>query len=233
MSVPPFRIQYVSNLFISRLNKMSQPIEFKPNAPILALLGNIGQPQCKKTATFLKWADKNYEQVFWIPGPLEYSLNSSLNWRQTADLCYSSIKDWNLKHTTFCQKFETPIQTYNINLIATPGWHLTFGKQENLNIFDWNYLGKNIPMEPKHFVLLQHNELDWILKKSDHSPYRNILLTHSPIPTDLLRNKNIACHLYGTEYVDKKSYSGGSDPWCGLNMANALGYKKDAFIELV
>jgi hypothetical protein len=230
----PFRIQYVSNLFLSKMNKTAKPIEFKINAPVLALLGNIGQAQCKKTATFMKWADKNYDQVFWIPGPLEYSLNSSLNWRQTADLCYSSIKDWNLNRTFFCQKFEMPIQEHNINLIATPGWHLTFGKQENIKTYDWNYLGKNIVMEPKHYVLLQQDEVDWILKKADKTTQeRNILLTHSPIPANLLKNKNIACHLYGTEYVDKKSFSGGIDPWCGLNMANAPDYKRDAFIELV
>lgn len=69
-NMPPFRIQYASNLFVD-LHKQSFSKLVKPAAPTLALLGNIGRPESPKTFHFLNYCAKNWDTVLWIPGPHE------------------------------------------------------------------------------------------------------------------------------------------------------------------
>ena len=105
--MPILKIQYLSNLFLHTHAKRSKAI-LKKSAPILALCGNIGRPTDPQTKDFFQEVDEKYSRVFWIPGLLEYStlcLKKPTTWREQSDLFYKALKDWNLKNTTFCQKY--------------------------------------------------------------------------------------------------------------------------------
>lgn len=67
-----FRLQYASNLFVDMFEQPFSKL-VKPNARYLALLGNIGRPESPKTYHFLNYCSKQFDNVFWIPGPHELS----------------------------------------------------------------------------------------------------------------------------------------------------------------
>lgn len=67
-----FRLQYASNLLVD-LHKRSFDTFLRPAAPHLALIGNIGRPESPKAYHFLNYCSRNFESIFWIPGPHELS----------------------------------------------------------------------------------------------------------------------------------------------------------------
>jgi hypothetical protein len=235
----PLKIQYLSNLFLSNKHSATTsavfPTLIKPVAPYIALLGNIGQPQCQKTAEFFSTLEKQPEiqRIFWIPGWLEMSSQPPVSWRKQTELCYQSIQDWNLKKTAFCQKFEWNHPSLPLKLLCTPGWHYTmdsYGKR----IYDWNSKGELYPMTALDFLILQSNELQWMTEKVERTSEHVLLLTYSPIPYVVLDSKRVGCHLFGTEYTTKSSSAtGGQHPWCGMNMVGSSGYRTDAMLEWV
>jgi hypothetical protein len=61
------RIQYASNL----AGYVAPSCRIKPLAPILALLGNIGQPRDPGYARFLEDCSRRWQAVFVVAGPIE------------------------------------------------------------------------------------------------------------------------------------------------------------------
>jgi hypothetical protein len=221
------RIQYTSNLFLGNSRLRSFKPILKPNAPILALLGNIGDAQCPKTKDFFQWAETKYQRIYWIPGALEYasSGNGIMSWQKKSELYYSSIQGWGLKKTSFCQKFAFNLSP-SLQILATAAWHPHFDYKTDQNVHSWKQ-----KMSKKEFTTLQVDEVDWILKNSERLSKPTILLTHSPVP---LPSEYILCNLYGTEHTGQLvSYSGGINPWVGVNMFGSMQYRKDAFMEWV
>lgn len=70
--MPPFRLQYASNLFVDS-HRQKYTTLLRPAASVLALLGNIGRPDSPKTYHFLKYCASNWDTVFLIPGPHEFT----------------------------------------------------------------------------------------------------------------------------------------------------------------
>lgn len=227
-----FRIQYLSNLFLgtSKAPLQNPANTIQPNASVLALLGNIGRPGCPETREFLHWAESKFQRIFWVPGPLEYS-SLSQTWRKKADSTYTFLQESGLKKTSFCQKYQEPFG--NINLLATPAWHLHFSAGFEKCLYDWSstYGDKSV-MDMKQFFNLQVEELNWILHNSIRKSSPTILLTHSPISYNLIQYKNVLLHLHGTGYNgNAQSVCGGIDPWSGINSATSPHFKPDGFVE--
>jgi hypothetical protein len=233
-----FRIQYLSNLLLSSTNVQPHLQNFKPAAPDLALLGNIGRATCPVTKEFFSKLEsyREIQKIFWIPGALELSPSSqtAVTWRQSTDLFYSVLQnDWKLKKTVFCQKVDWKHPTLPLRILATPGWHLLMDAP-GTTLVDWDSGGEQYPMTPIDFLKLQTNELQWITNTIDRTTDSVCLLTYSPIPHVVLPSKNILSHLYGTEYVYKPvTVSGGVNPWTALNMAGAKHYTSSAVFEYV
>ena len=209
------RIQYLSNLFLQKNNIKSIP-KLKKVAPILALCGNIGLTTCPNTKKFIQAVDKYYDKVLWIPGMLEYSSQGQ--------------KTWNLKRTTFCQKYEFPINT-TFTILATPLWHPTFVKK-GYSTYEYR-AGGNVVMIKNDYMRMHQDEYNWLQKQCRISSTKKILLSYSPLEIGKMETSNLICHLYGTEYGEiPLSYTGGRNPWCGLNMYSSKNYLPNAFIEL-
>jgi len=66
------RIQFCSDLHL----EYNQPKEFpellEPVAPVLALLGDIGDPESEKLSIFLDWCCRHWSQVLYVPGNHEF-----------------------------------------------------------------------------------------------------------------------------------------------------------------
>jgi hypothetical protein len=79
--MPPFRIQFVGNLFVDLSYEHFSKF-VRPNcSSALALLGNIGSPFSQRTHEFLEYCTQRWDRVFWIAGPHELGyLSSSLSY---------------------------------------------------------------------------------------------------------------------------------------------------------
>jgi hypothetical protein len=206
----------------------------KPCAPILALCGNIGVANCPSTRNFLQEADETYEKVLWIPGALEYATSDAVKpttWREQSDKCYKSIENWNLKNTTFCQKYELSL-TNSLSILATPGWHAEFDISPEYKIYDFKKVSKT-KMNIYDFFDKVEDEKLWINKYIINKPnIKKILLTYSPTELKYM-NSNMYVHLLGNNILNiPHSFCGGVNPWIGINMYGSTAFRKDAFIEI-
>jgi hypothetical protein len=78
------RIQYASNL----AGYVAPSCRIKPLAPILALLGNIGQPRDPGYARFLEDCSRRWQAVFVVAGPTELETGpSGTTVEQQLELC--------------------------------------------------------------------------------------------------------------------------------------------------
>ena len=66
------RIQFCSDLHL----EMNKPVEYTelltPVAPVLALLGDIGDPESDELRKFIEWCTRIWKQVLYIPGNHEF-----------------------------------------------------------------------------------------------------------------------------------------------------------------
>jgi hypothetical protein len=94
----------------------------KPGCGTLALLGNIGRPEHPKTYHLLNFCSKNWDTIYWIPGPHE--LTNHINGRMTyvekvqnaKALCkqFSNVSLMDSKEAVFHKE--------KIVLLGTPLW---------------------------------------------------------------------------------------------------------------
>ena len=66
-----FRLQYVSNLYITRHEKPCFPLFVQPAAPHLAIVGNVGHPLSDYYSSFFAWAANRWHSIIYIPGDAE------------------------------------------------------------------------------------------------------------------------------------------------------------------
>jgi len=66
-----FRIQYASNLYVTRHEKPLFPHFLIPTARHLAIVGNVGNPMDHRYDTFFEWAARRWDTIVYVPGTLE------------------------------------------------------------------------------------------------------------------------------------------------------------------
>lgn len=119
--MPPFRLQYASNLFVDlTLDAFSKLV--KPAAPHLALLGNIGRPESPKTYHFLSYCAKNWDSVYWVPGPHELSNTKAgrMTIYEKTNNMSALVKQ--TKGVTLMDSKEAVFHKHRIVLLGTPLW---------------------------------------------------------------------------------------------------------------
>lgn len=72
--MPPFRIQFVGNLFVDLSHDHFSKFVRPNRSSTLALLGNIGNPYAPRTSQFLEYCTQHWDRVFWVAGPHELGL---------------------------------------------------------------------------------------------------------------------------------------------------------------
>ena len=74
-----FRLQYASNLYITRHEKPLFPLFIKPAAPYLAIVGNVGNPSSEYYDSFFRWAADRWHSIIYVPGEMENSNGLNLS----------------------------------------------------------------------------------------------------------------------------------------------------------
>ena len=225
-----FRLQYVSNLLLPLMKESQKLFTLPVTAPTLALLGNIGIPECSKTKDFLQWADEQYKQVFWIPGGLEYSSNHSERcaWNERADACYHAIRDWKLRNTSFCQKMRITVPFSPLTLLATPGGILY---QSSVPHFIWDHEGNYKEVEVSEYARFRNNEHAWIENSLIQNSGPVAVLSHGGVSLSLLHRYNTVANMYGIQREGRHESSTGGKPWTAINMAGHPGFRQTAVFE--
>jgi hypothetical protein len=245
-----FRIQYASNLNLNKSCLKTVIQSIKPCAPTLALLGDIGTPECERTEYFMKWCSSTYDKVYWVPGFLELSdtENKKHTWVERYDYCSTQINKWNLDNLSLCSKKEVHLKSPDIQLLLTTLWHPT-----EANLYMPSNNGPR-PMNKEDFRIVMNTEYSWILRKSSVSTKPVVWLTYSSPYTDQINSirvplfmstyihplfrrsrsaklhyPNLLCNLYG--YSNPAHSCSGGTPWSSINMGGHSGFIKNAFWE--
>ncbi len=224
-----FRLQYVSHLRIPFMNQ-TKLFTLPTQAPNLALLGNIGTPDCPKTKDFFQWADEHYQQIYWIPGGMEYSSNHAERcaWNERADACYHAIRDWKLTQTSFCQKMRISVPFSSLTLLATPGGLLY---QSGPNHFRWSTTGDYVEVESSEYARFRNNEHGWIENSLIQTPGPLAILSHGGVSLSLLHRYKVVANCYGIQREGYPESSTGGKPWTAINMAGHDGFRPNAVFE--
>lgn len=223
-------IQYASNLMLPTVPLQQIPTLLKPSAPILALLGDIGQPYCLHTREFFKWAEDNFALIFWIPGSLEYSNPeaSCVSWNERADQCYESIQLWGLSRTSFCQKLEYRIPWSPFTLLCS-SFQIPYSSRRI--IYKYGFDGSYKVAMKEDYERYRESEYEWIRKSTTRILGPIISCSHMPLP----QGTKVRANLFGSTHVPNqpRTFSGGTQPWSTINMAGHDGFRKDAYVSFV
>lgn len=230
-----FRIQYVSDLHLERYSRVKNSSFAKPVAPYLALAGDIGYPSTPTWNSFLHYANKNWDHVFYVAGTKEYDRSISFNKQ------HMEMKD-NLRQfknitllDTFNPSFYFPKE--NVAMVGSTLW--SFVKNENytnaLHCLDkailekhiefWTYQKANIVMLTHHMP--SHKLISPRFETKDNDAYTS--------NCEYLMNKQVRAWIYGrTHNVSSRTIKNT------LAVVNARGYPMEqvpgftnqTFIEL-
>lgn len=116
------RIQFCSDLHLEMNQRKEFPELLEPIAPILALLGDIGDPESELLPTFLDWCCRHWSQVLYVPGNQEFwkvkpgtekTFQSVFNWFGALEKKYTNFK--------FCWRQKLYSED-GVILLATPLW---------------------------------------------------------------------------------------------------------------
>lgn len=116
------RIQFCSDLHLE-INKPKEfPELLEPVAPILALLGDIGDPESERLMTFLDWCCRHWSQVLYVPGNHEF-------WRmkpgttKTISSANQIFLDFEKTHKNFKFCWRQKLHSEDgVVILATPLW---------------------------------------------------------------------------------------------------------------
>jgi len=207
--MPPFRLQYASNLFVD-MQKQAFSKLVKPAAPTLTLLGNIGRPESSKTYHFFNYCAKNWDTVLWIPGPHELSnpKGGRATYREKLSHLYGLAST--LKNVRILDSKEHVFHEHRTVLIGTPLWtHLTLppkGQPEFQSIFTSVDEAGEIPLchhvrnhwHREDMSFLKERSLFWTIV----NPAVNLIyLTHT-LPSSLLLRPPIGEQQWARLYMD-------------------------------
>ena len=190
-----FRLQYTSNLFVD-LHKRTFDQMVKPGCAQLALLGNIGRPEHGKTYHFLKYCSKNWDNVYWIPGPHELTNTPSgrANFNEKISNAFSLSRMF--PNVMLMDNKEAVFHKQRVVLVGSPLWsHLRLpprGQPEFSTIFTSVDEGGPIPL--CHHIRNQLHKQDnqFLIERSFfwtivHPDVNIIHLTHTLPSPRLLR----------------------------------------------
>ena len=194
-----FKLQYASNLFVD-LHKLSFEKLVKPGCSKLALLGNIGRSEHPKTYHFLQYCAKNWDTVYWIPGPHELTnpKEGKATMRDKLHSIYQLAKD--TPGVSLLDNQEVVFHKERIVLLGTPLWsHTTLppkGQPEFSSIYTSVDEAGPIPLchhvrnklHKQNCQFLAERSLFWQIV---HPQINLIYLTHS-LPSSLLLKSPIS-----------------------------------------
>ena len=141
------KLQFISNIFVHRLNR---PVRINAIGKELALLGNIGEIGHPRLDAFLKDCDSNFEKVYWVPGPLEWTTRKAKMLGQKEELL------------NICSAYRNIVPMVQTKIVRPNGVHIlgtTLWSQESQPGFffeDLQWLGHSVTVAPEAIILTHH-----------------------------------------------------------------------------
>ena len=216
--IKPCKIQHVSNL--NKTYPYLSKVTWKPNAPYLALCGNIGDVTSKDFTDFIDCIARDYEKVVLVAGPIEYQTDM-----KKAEAILKGIETY-IPNFHFLNDRSIMLDEHT-KLIGSTMWpqidSMSFMYDTHLSKvkLQGNYITpkkiNELHMASKEFIMtsLQHNNNCIVVSHFNPSKQLNADATHSYIPKQAIAN-----YASNLEYLFKPSLQA----WiCGaINMSDTI-----------
>jgi len=230
------RLQYASNLHVYKQSLGESCKLLNPVAPNLALLGDIGRADCKRTTEFLKWCSDNYETTYWVPGHSELA-SEKRPWFYQLDAIQEMIHKNNIKNIVFGNKRDIHLSRPSVQLCMAS---LFYPERPFHGIKTYCQKKGIVDTTPEDVSTCLGGEMDWLLSRTARSTSPVVWLTYcSPFRTitpynsgAILNHPKLLASLVGYHQLPI-SMSGKipGHPWVGINMYGYYNYNDDAFWE--
>ncbi len=158
--------QYISNIYLEKLQNVDFCKLVPSNAEYLFLLGNIGRPNEDITFRFLKYCSANFKKVFYIAGTYEFYIATS------------NFYDVNSQILQLCSKFSNVIFLQNMSY-KLPDDTLILGTTlwSDISDIDYKFLKhKNELITPSFINKLHGQATKWLEKKIKSNPNKQIII---------------------------------------------------------
>jgi hypothetical protein len=181
------RIQYISDLHLEYNTQSIIPgtslSEYDdllvPTAPILALLGDIGDPDNPSLEHFLQWATARWSQVLYVPGNHEF-------WRlkpgstKTIESAMKRLYDFEKKYKNLCIMWRTKLMSEDgVLILGCPLWSRPAeGVVPHESERAW--IDRDNTFDRETLINLHKADLEWLKKEIRAAPMKQpiVVLTH-------------------------------------------------------
>jgi hypothetical protein len=233
------RIQYASGLARALKDGAAAADLLQPVAPYLALCGNIVHPRDAAAGHFFRWAARNYETVWWVPGHeevhaagkkpggrFEYGLTDNLS------AMYELVQAEGLKNVHIGNKLSRDYSGFHVLGISMPNFN-----DRNAEGIYYN-TGKPFKYADLEYYRLKDQQ--WLerelysqqtLAKAYGKPQPVVIMTDGYFITQ----QPYSVSILGDSKVNMSGFNHGrlKNAWFGVNNAEAAGYQSDKFVELM
>ena len=197
------RIQYFSDVHLEINKTPAKGYEelLVPVAPILALCGDIGDPESPEYEAFLKWASSQWKQVLLVPGNHEF-------WRlkpgsqKTIESTLFLLRSFEQKFPNVCLLWRTKLMSEdNVVILGCPLWSRP---AEGLvpHESEKAYVDRDNSFDARTLTQLHETDLAWLKRElrqiRENTPV--VVLTHYA-PTLLLINRDNVSDAESTLYA--------------------------------
>ena len=194
------KIQYISDIHLeTRNNKKDFDKYLIPNAPYLALCGDIGYPHSQTFKDFMDYCSKNWLEVFYITGNHDYynkiytrwKYSSPYSMKQVEEYIEELFKSYTNVHYLQKKRFDIPNTQYSI-LGCTLWVEIPIYKYVDAihSLNDVNYISIDgyQRLSPEDIDTLHEDHCKWLMRSLESIGSlgrKTIVLTHH-LPTKLL-----------------------------------------------
>jgi hypothetical protein len=185
------RIQFCSDLHLDFHPRREFPEILEPVAPVLALLGDIGDPESEIVDTFLDWCCRHWEQVLFVPGNHEFwCLKPGTN--KTIESVLKNFRALEKKYINFKLCWRQKLYSEDgVTILATPLWSRpSEGLLPHESEKAWVDSDRSFDAETLH--ALHEADMAWLqqeLRVAKHGTV--VVLTHYPPSLMLIDSQNV------------------------------------------
>jgi hypothetical protein len=196
------KIQYISDIHLETRNKNDFETYLIPNAPYLALCGDIGYPRSETFKDFITYCSKNWLEVFYVTGNHDYYNKIYTRWKYSSPYSMKQIEEYieelfkSYPNVHYLQKKQFDIPNTNYSIVGCTLW-VYIPSYKNIDCLtylnDTNYVSFDgiRRLLPDDITNLHEEHCYWLMKKLEYLESvgrKAIVLTHH-LPTQLLINE--------------------------------------------
>jgi hypothetical protein len=235
------RIQYASGLARALKGGSAAADLLRPVAPYLALCGNIVHPRSEAAAPFFRWASRNYDVVWWVPGHEEVYAAGKIpggrfHYGVTDNLAamYELVQDEGLMNIHVANKLAKNYRGFSVRGISLPhvldrnldGVYYNTGKAFTLADLEFYRTKDQQWLEREMYA---HQALGKAYQAEKKEPL--VILTDGYLHTQ----QSYSVYLMGDSRVNMTGFNHDrfAKAWFGVNNYGVAGYEADKFVELV